>query len=127
MTNDSAKAPDALLRAERISKSFGAVVALQEATLHIPRGEITGLVGDNGAGKSTLIKIISGVLTPDAGSIEFAGKPANFSSPAEAREQGIETVYQDLALVGNLAVWANVYLEDGRHARPLHTQRAADR
>ena len=108
--NDSAKMPDAMLRVERISKSFGAVVALQDATLHIPRGEITGLVGDNGAGKSTLIKIISGVLTPDSGSIEFGGKPANFASPAEAREQGIETVYQDLALVGNLAVWANVYL-----------------
>jgi ABC-type sugar transport system ATPase subunit len=91
--NDSAKMPDALLRVERISKSFGAVVALQDASLHIPTGEITGLVGDNGAGKSTLIKIISGVLTPDAGSIEFAGKPANFASPAEAREQGIETVY----------------------------------
>ncbi len=110
MMHDSAKAPDALLRVERISKSFGAVVALQDATLHIPRGEITGLVGDNGAGKSTLIKIISGVLTPDSGSIEFGGRPANFASPAEAREQGIETVYQDLALVGNLAVWANVYL-----------------
>ena len=94
----------ALLRVERISKSFGAVVALQDVTLHLPTGEITGLVGDNGAGKSTLIKIISGVLTPDAGSIEFEGKPANFASPAEAREQGIETVYQDLALVGNLAV-----------------------
>jgi simple sugar transport system ATP-binding protein len=110
MMNDSAKTQDALLRVERISKSFGAVVALQDATLHIPTGEITGLVGDNGAGKSTLIKIISGVLAPDAGSIEFGGKPANFASPAEAREQGIETVYQDLALVGNLAVWANVYL-----------------
>ena len=108
MTSNSAK--DALLRVERISKSFGAVVALQDVALQIPTGEITGLVGDNGAGKSTLIKIISGVLTPDAGSIEFGGKPANFGSPAEAREQGIETVYQDLALVGNLAVWANVYL-----------------
>ena len=106
----SAKAPDALLRAERVSKSFGAVVALQDATLHLPSGEITGLVGDNGAGKSTLIKIISGVLTPDSGSIEFEGKPAHFASPAEAREHGIETVYQDLALAGNLAVWANVYL-----------------
>ena len=110
MMNDSAKMPDALLRVERTSKSFGAVVALQDASLHIPRGEITGLVGDNGAGKSTLIKIISGVLTPDSGSIEFGGKPAKFASPAEARERGIETVYQDLALVGNLAVWANVYL-----------------
>jgi ABC-type sugar transport system ATPase subunit len=106
----SVKIPDALLRAERISRSFGAVVALQDASLHLPTGEITGLVGDNGAGKSTLVKIVSGVLTPDSGTIEFLGKPAHFASPAEARAQGIETVYQDLALAGNLAVWANVYL-----------------
>ena len=102
--------PDALLRVEGLSKSFGAVVALHDAAMDLPTGEITGLVGDNGAGKSTLIKIISGVLTPDSGSIEFQGKPAKFASPAEARKQGIETVYQDLALAGNLAVWANVYL-----------------
>ena len=101
---------DVLLRVEGISKRFGAVVALQDATLHLPTGEITGLVGDNGAGKSTLIKIISGVLTPDSGSIEFRGTPVHFTSPALAREQGVETVYQDLALAGNLAVWANVYL-----------------
>jgi simple sugar transport system ATP-binding protein len=106
----SANIPDALLRAERISRSFGAVVALQDASLHLPTREITGLVGDNGAGKSTLVKIVSGVLTPDSGTIEFLGKPAHFASPAEARAQGIETVYQDLALAGNLAVWANVYL-----------------
>ena len=73
-----ANRPDAILRVEHISKSFGAVVALQDATLHLPTGEITGLVGDNGAGKSTLIKIISGVLTPDAGSIEFGGKGGPF-------------------------------------------------
>jgi ABC-type sugar transport system ATPase subunit len=106
----SVNIPDALLRAERISRSFGAVVALQDASLHLPTGQITGLVGDNGAGKSTLVKIVSGVLTPDSGTIEFLGKPAHFASPAEARAQGIETVYQDLALAGNLAVWANVYL-----------------
>jgi ABC-type sugar transport system ATPase subunit len=106
----SVNIPDALLRAERISRSFGAVVALQDASLHLPTAEITGLVGDNGAGKSTLVKIVSGVLTPDSGTIEFLGKPAHFASPAEARAQGIETVYQDLALAGNLAVWANVYL-----------------
>jgi len=106
----SVNIPDALLRAERISRSFGAVVALQDASLHLPTGEITGLVGDNGAGKSTLVKIVSGVLAPDSGTIEFLGKPAHFASPAEARAQGIETVYQDLALAGNLAVWANVYL-----------------
>jgi len=110
VTESSAESPDALLRIDRINKSFGAVVALKDVTLHIPRGQITGLVGDNGAGKSTLIKIISGVLKPDSGAIEFAGKRADFGSPAEAREQGIETVYQDLALAGNLTVWANLYL-----------------
>jgi ABC-type sugar transport system ATPase subunit len=110
MTNDSPGSREALLRAEAINKSFGAVVALQDVALQIPGGEITGLVGDNGAGKSTLIKIISGVLTPDSGVIAFEGKAANFASPADARAQGIETVYQDLALVGNLSVWANLYL-----------------
>jgi ABC-type sugar transport system ATPase subunit len=110
MTDGAARMPDALLRAEAIKKNFGAVVALEGVTLQIPRGEIIGLVGDNGAGKSTLIKIISGVLTPDSGMIEFEGKAANFASPAEARAQGIETVYQDLALAGNMPVWANVYL-----------------
>jgi ABC-type sugar transport system ATPase subunit len=102
--------PGALLRAEGISKSFGAVVALQDVSMELAPGEITGLVGDNGAGKSTLVKIISGVLRPDTGSIEFDGLQADFGSPAQARMRGIETVYQDLALVGNLTVWANVYL-----------------
>jgi ABC-type sugar transport system ATPase subunit len=101
---------EVLLRAEAINKNFGAVVALQDVALQIPKGEITGLVGDNGAGKSTLVKIISGVLTPDSGSIAFEGRAANFASPAEARARGIETVYQDLALAGNLPVWANVFL-----------------
>jgi ABC-type sugar transport system ATPase subunit len=122
MMEDRVDNPYALLRAEAINKNFGAVVALQDVNLQIPRGEITGLVGDNGAGKSTLIKIISGALTPDSGLIEFEGTPASFASPAEARGQGIETVYQDLALVGNLSVWANVYLgrELTRGPRFLH-------
>jgi ABC-type sugar transport system ATPase subunit len=99
-----------LLRVEAVGKSFGAVVALQDVSMALASGEVTGLVGDNGAGKSTLVKIISGVLRPDTGSVEFEGAPVNFASPAEARAHGIETVYQDLALVGNLTVWANVYL-----------------
>ena len=81
MMEDRVDNPNALLRAEAINKNFGAVVALQDVSLQIPRGEITGLVGDNGAGKSTLIKIISGALTPDSGSIEFEGTPASFGSP----------------------------------------------
>lgn len=102
--------PSTVLRTKAISKNFGAVVALSEVSMQLASGEITGLVGDNGAGKSTLVKIISGVLLPDAGSIELDGEPAGFASPAEARSRGVETVYQDLALVGNLTVWANVYL-----------------
>jgi ABC-type sugar transport system ATPase subunit len=107
---DDAATTDALLRAEAINKSFGAVTALQDVSLALPKGEITGLVGDNGAGKSTLVKIISGVIRPDSGLIEFEGKPTTFASPGEARAHGVETVYQDLALVGQLPVWANVYL-----------------
>ena len=102
--------PDAVLRAQAINKSFGPVVALQDVSIELARGELTGLVGDNGAGKSTLVRIISGVLRAEAGAIEFDGAPVDFASPAEARARGIETVYQDLALVGNLTVWANVYL-----------------
>jgi simple sugar transport system ATP-binding protein len=101
---------DALLRTEAINKSFGAVVALDNVSMELAAGEVTGLVGDNGAGKSTLVKIVSGVLRPDAGSIRFEGKDVEFASPAEARARGIETVYQDLALVGSMAVWANLYM-----------------
>ncbi len=101
---------DALLRAETISKSFGPVAALNDVSMDIVAGEITGLVGDNGAGKSTLVKIISGVLRPDSGTITFDGTRVDFASPAEARSRGIETVYQDLALAGNMTVWANLYL-----------------
>ena len=101
---------EALLRAEAVNKSFGAVIALNDVSLDLAAGEVTGLVGDNGAGKSTLVKIISGALRPDTGTIRLDGRNVDFASPAEARGQGIETVYQDLALVGSMAVWANVYL-----------------
>jgi ABC-type sugar transport system ATPase subunit len=100
----------AVLRARSISKRFGAVEALRDVSLDVAPGEIAGLVGDNGAGKSTLIKIISAVLSPDAGTVEFNGEPVSFASPAEARAAGIETLYQDLALAGNMTVWANIFL-----------------
>jgi ABC-type sugar transport system ATPase subunit len=99
-----------VLRATGISKRFGAVVALEDVSMDVYPGEIAGLVGDNGAGKSTLIKILSAVLRPDSGAIDFDGVPVTFRSPSEARAAGIETVYQDLALAGNMTVWANIFL-----------------
>jgi D-xylose transport system ATP-binding protein len=98
------------LRARHISKRFGGVIALDDVSIEVAAGQITGLVGDNGAGKSTLIRILSAVLDADSGSIELDGVPVDFTSPAEARASGIETVYQDLALAGNMPVWANIYL-----------------
>jgi ABC-type sugar transport system ATPase subunit len=99
-----------ILRAQSINKNFGAVVALKNVSLSLRAGEITGLVGDNGAGKSTLVKLISGVNRPDQGTLEFEGNTVEITSPAKARTIGIETVYQDLALAGNMTVWANVFL-----------------
>ena len=99
-----------MLRARGISKRFGGVVALDDVSIDVEAGQITGLVGDNGAGKSTLIRILSAVLTADDGTIELDGAPVHFASPAEARAAGIETVYQDLALAGNMPVWANIFL-----------------
>ena len=84
---------------------------MRDARLACPRGEITALVGDNGAGKSTLVRCITGVHPHDAGEIRFEGELVKFNSPEEARRRGIETVYQDLALVEDLAVWQNMYLD----------------
>jgi simple sugar transport system ATP-binding protein len=98
------------LAARNITKRFGGVVALDDVSIDIAAGQITGLVGDNGAGKSTLIRIISAVLTPDSGTIALDGEIVHFASPADARAAGIETVYQDLALAGNMPVWANIFL-----------------
>ena len=114
----STPAPAPVLRATGISKRFGAVVALEDVSIVVHPRQITGLVGDNGAGKSTLIKIVSAVLRPDVGQIEFNGVPVSFGSPAEARAAGIETVYQDLALAGNMAVWANIFLGRERFVGP---------
>src|SRR5215204_5475448 len=110
------------LRARHISKRFGGVVALDDVSIEVASGQITGLVGDNGAGKSTLIRILSAVLDADSGSVELDGEPVDFTSPAEARASGIETVYQDLALAGNMPVWANIYLgrELLRGPKPLN-------
>jgi len=99
-----------LVKMERISKSFGAVRAVREVDLEIYPAEILGLVGDNAAGKSTLMKILCGALIPDSGRILFEGKEVHFTSPLDARRLGIEMIYQDLSLCGNLSVWANLFI-----------------
>ena len=104
-----------LIEARGITKSFGRVVALRGADFAAWPGEVSALVGDNGAGKSTLIKIFSGALQPDGGELLLDGRPIRISSPAEARQLGIETVYQDLALAPSLDVASNLFL--GREAR----------
>src|SRR6266540_7122513 len=91
------------------TKRFGAITALDGVDLEVERGEVLALLGDNGAGKSTLIKCISGAHRLDSGSIEMDGGPVTIHSPADARELGIETVYQDLALFDNLKPSDNFY------------------
>lgn len=93
-----------------LSKSFGAVQALRDLTMHVAAGEVVALAGDNGAGKTTLIKAISGVYRPTSGEVLLRGEPVQFNSPQEAREKGIETIYQDLALADNLTIGANIFL-----------------
>jgi simple sugar transport system ATP-binding protein len=99
-----------VLRLEGVSKSFGKVRALSEVTVDVRRGEILGLLGDNGAGKTTLVKLISGVLSPDEGTIYLDGKPVRFSSPGEARRMGIDTVEQNLSLVNIMDIARNFFL-----------------
>ncbi len=98
------------LQAKNITRRYGAVVALADASLTLRRGEVMGLVGDNGAGKSTLLKILSGAVIPDGGSIEVEGQAVSFRGPSDALQAGIETVYQDLALVDTMSAVQNVYL-----------------
>ena len=93
-----------------VHKRFGHVIALQDINCRFRSGQITALVGDNGAGKSTLIKIICGVFAPDQGELRFEGKPTVWRSPDEARRAGVETVYQDLALVDSLSISRNFFL-----------------
>jgi simple sugar transport system ATP-binding protein len=99
-----------LLEARGIVKSFGGVRALRGADFAVHPGEVAALVGDNGAGKSTLVKILSGTLAPDGGEIWFEGRQVTIPNPVVARELGIETVYQDLALAPELDPAANLFL-----------------
>lgn len=98
------------LSVKGLVKKFGGLVAVNHVDFDVYPGEVVGLVGDNAAGKSTLIKCISGVYQAEAGEIYFEGKPVRFSLPIEARDAGIETIYQDLALAGNLNVSANIFM-----------------
>ena len=101
---------DPLLEVRNLSKSFGPVQALSDLSMLVRAGEVVALAGDNGAGKTTLIKAISGVYQPSSGEILLKNKPVSFASPQEARDQGIETIYQDLALADNLTIGGNIFL-----------------
>jgi ABC-type sugar transport system ATPase subunit len=99
-----------LLSVRNLIKIFGGLVAVDDVSFDVARGEVVGLLGDNGAGKSTLIKCISGVHAAEDGEIVFDGEKVQFASPMDARSAGIETIYQDLALANNLDVGANIFL-----------------
>lgn len=101
---------EAVVVMEDIRKSFGPVLALDGASLKAYTGKVLGILGDNGAGKSTMIKILSGVYKADSGKIIFEGKEVEFDSPMDARRMGIETIYQDLAIVNDLSVYHNIFL-----------------
>ena len=115
--------PDELVRMEHINKFFGRVQALNDVTLSVRRNEIVGLLGDNGAGKSTLIKILSGALRADSGDIYMHGNKVDIRNTMDAIAQGIETIYQDSALVTQLSIARNLFL--GRE--PVKGPRFLDR
>jgi ABC-type sugar transport system ATPase subunit len=107
------------IRTNGLVKRFGPVTALSDVSMHLQKGEVLGLVGDNGAGKSTLIKILTGFQQPDAGKIFVNGQEIRLRSVAYARSLGIETVYQDLALINELSVYHNMFLKREVLRNPL--------
>jgi simple sugar transport system ATP-binding protein len=100
-----------VLRTENVSKSFGRVTALRDASIRLMKGEVLGLLGDNGAGKSTLMKILTGFHKPTTGKIYFEGQEVELKSVSHARSLGIEPVYQDLALINEINVYRNMFLQ----------------
>ncbi len=114
----SAAAPD-VLRAEHVGKRFGAVTALVDINLRLAHGEVLGLLGDNGAGKSTLLKILCGFQQQDSGQILLNGSEVRLRSVDHARSLGIDAVYQDLALVNQLSVYHNMFLNREKVRGPL--------
>jgi simple sugar transport system ATP-binding protein len=99
-----------VLEAKSISKFFGTITALNDVNLKITKGEVLGVVGDNGAGKSTLMKVLSGLYKQSEGSLFFSGNKVNLNSPRDSQNLGLEMVYQDLALAGNLPIGDNIFL-----------------
>jgi simple sugar transport system ATP-binding protein len=112
-------AGDDVLRVEHVGKSFGATTALRDVSLHLRKGEVLGLLGDNGAGKSTLIKILAGFQKPDTGSLWVKGEPYAPRSVDEGRKHGIDCVFQDLALINELTVYQNLFLQREKVHRPI--------
>lgn len=110
---------DPILEIKNVSKYFGGLTALNDVSLSVHAGEVVALLGDNGAGKSTLAKCISGVYKPDEGEVYFRGERIENDTPAQVREHGIETIYQDLALAEKLDVGANVFLGKEKMKRLL--------
>jgi simple sugar transport system ATP-binding protein len=113
-----------VLRVEHVAKRFGALTALRDVSLHLDKGEVLGLIGDNGAGKSTLMKILCGFHPPDAGQIFLDGEEVALRSVDHARSLGVDTVYQDLALVNELSVYHNMFLNRELVRWPLLHNRA---
>ena len=123
MTTTSESSPETgkavpLVKLTGAGKSYGSIIALSGINLEVGAGEVTCVLGDNGAGKSTLIKIIAGLHQPSTGSYEVEGEPVHFSSPREALERGIATVYQDLAVVPLMPVWRNFFLGNEKRRGP---------
>jgi simple sugar transport system ATP-binding protein len=116
-----------VLRVEHVAKRFGALTALRDVSMHLAKGEVLGLIGDNGAGKSTLMKIVCGFHQPDAGRIFLNGDEVSLRSVDHARSLGIDTVYQDLALVNELSVYHNMFLNRERVRWPLLNNRVMRR
>lgn len=99
-----------LIEAEHLSKRFGRVTALTDVSFTVKEGEVLALLGDNGAGKSTVIKLLNGLFPPDKGAIKWEGETVRFSSPKEAYQRGVATVYQDLAVIELMSIYRNMFL-----------------
>ena len=121
---EPASADGDVLRIEHVSKRYGAVVALIDINMHLRRGEVLGLIGDNGAGKSSLLKILCGFQPPTSGHIFLEGEEVTLKSVDQARALGIDAVYQDLALINQLSVYHNMFLNREKIRWPLLSQRA---